>query len=114
MYGWVFFRVEEFSNAIHYLKKMTSIGDSSEVTIYAAEYLDNKTIVILIIAILYSFKFFRKGTELVRYQFIKSNKKESFQFIYETSKFIICSVLFSLSIMYLSASTYNPFIYFRF
>lgn len=112
--GWVFFRVEEFGDAIGFLSKMSFLGSSEGVTTYATEYLDNKTLIVFIIGILYSFRIFRKGTETVEKWFLSKHKETSYQFVFHTIKFVLCITMFTLCIMYLSASTYNPFIYFRF
>ena len=114
MIGWVFFRIEAFSDAIAYLEKMSFISNTKLEKVYLLEYLNNKTIFILIIAILYSFRVFRWGTESFEKWFISVNKKDMHQIIFHSAKFIISMFLFIISILYLSASTYNPFIYFRF
>ncbi len=103
--GWVFFRVENFSSAIFYLKKMFSFS-----ILEIPNRFDNDFIVILIIGCLFSFLTLTKpGKKLERLTFYSqfSNSTHVLVFLLAIILFVICSA-------YLTASDFNPFIYFRF
>lgn len=114
MIGWVFFRLEEFGEATEFLGKMSFLSSYDDIKYELVEYLDYKTVFVLIIAIIYSFRGFRTGLELMQNWFNGKGKEAQFQLLYHTSKLILSLGLLFISILYLSASTYNPFIYFRF
>jgi alginate O-acetyltransferase complex protein AlgI len=112
--GWVFFRIESFNEAILFLGKMSSFYDSDIPKMFVAEYLNYKIIFLLIFAILYSFRVFRWIIKIIKSWFLKRKHENLYQIVFQSSKFIISISLFILTVLYLSASTYNPFIYFRF
>jgi alginate O-acetyltransferase complex protein AlgI len=112
MIGWVFFRADTFGSAQDYLRNMFFLSSKGEVRIFMREYLDTKTIFLLVFAILYSFKFFRWCIEVIKKLF-KSNEA-LFEVVFSTTKFALSFALFFFAILYLAGSTYNPFIYFRF
>jgi alginate O-acetyltransferase complex protein AlgI len=113
--GWVFFRAETLPQAIRYLSRMSFIPSHTHLEIMNVwQFLDAKIILVLIIGILYSFRIFRSGSEVSENIFIKNNKKESFQFVFQTAKVLFSILLLVVTLSYLAAETYNPFIYFRF
>jgi alginate O-acetyltransferase complex protein AlgI len=109
--GWVFFRADTLHGAIEYISRMLFISTSSSVNYFATEYLNNKLIIILIIASLYSFRIFRWLQQWSQNKFENSN---IYIPVFQFSKFVISFLLLFLSCAYLAANTYNPFIYFRF
>ena len=114
MIGWVFFRADTLTAAIEYLGKMSFLSSSKQVQMFFIEYMDTKTIFVLIFATLYSFRIFRWLIQLTEKLFTSKNKLASYQLLFYSSKFLISVVLFFITVSYLAASTYNPFIYFRF
>lgn len=114
MIGWVFFRQDSFGNALEYLGKMSFLSNSASEKMFLIEYLDYKTIFILSFATLYSLRFFRYSIEYLERRFSENQINTTYQVFFQTNKFIISVFLLIISILYLSASTYNPFIYFRF
>lgn len=112
--GWVFFRAETFTGALSYLGKMTSITSKEHVQLFLIEYIDVKIIFILLFATFYSLRLYRWLLELTEHWFASKNRIQSWQVFFNTCKFVISLSLFFISICYLAASTYNPFIYFRF
>lgn len=103
--AWVFFRIESFSEALNYVKRMFSFG--AEYKFKALSFLDNEKIVILCVAILSCTKIWELGV-------VYFNKKIGGNFSYLYFKIISYSILFLWTIMILNSSTYNPFIYWRF
>ncbi len=102
--GWVFFRAETLSDAVMFLKRMFFI-DTDYVQIYGPRYfLDNNTLILLAVAILIS-------TPACKNLFNVS-KVDTYakKIVYLAS----LTLLFICSIAILSATTFNPFIYFRF
>jgi alginate O-acetyltransferase complex protein AlgI len=98
--GWVFFRADNISYALNYLKNMFSFGTNSFGTtlIYLRE-----NAVILLIAILACLP--------VADWFNKSIKKDSMKY---PLKLAFLLVVFLISVIYIVKGTYNPFIYFNF
>ena len=114
MIGWVFFRVENLGDALTYIGRMSFIYESDSVKVYLAEYLDYKTALVLILGVFYSFRGFRFLMEMFQNILVLKGKANQYQFIYYSTKLLVSLGLMFISILYLSASTYNPFIYFRF
>lgn len=114
MIGWVFFKVELFGDAVHFLKKMFLFHESDTPTMFLAEYLNGKNVFLLIFAILYSFRVYRWIIKQIEVWFKNRNLQNAFKIIFQSSKLIVSISLFIITILYLAASTYNPFIYFRF
>lgn len=98
--GWVIFRLDNFSELFIVLKNMFSFSDSS-VKVFVLEHADIcSKLLFLIPAVVCSLP-------LKKYL----QKNNALTFSVET---IIAFVLFLVSVCMLIASTYNPFIYFRF
>lgn len=99
--GWVMFRADDMAYAWTYLKNMFGMVKVHDITYTMMYYVDNVEIVILIIAILCAMPIFRN--------MIHIEKKPAKLLVN-----IWLLVLFILSSASIAASTYNPFIYFRF
>ena len=107
MIGWVFFKIEEFGNAVAYVVRMFGGGINVDSSIM--EYLNNESIFILGLAILASSPFFLKVKEYciqLDSQALKTSVALGKEFI------LLC--MFFLSVLYINSGSYNPFIYFRF
>lgn len=104
--GWVFFRIEHFSEAIAYLSKMFGFGENGPLE--AQYFLDNETQLILIISALLSINFFLSKESTI-YSTIK--EKINTLILFRQS---ILLILFFYCIILLNSSSYNPFIYFKF
>ena len=103
MITWVFFRIEDFDNAIGFISHLFEISGQSDM--YSVYYfLTPEVIFILFIGIIFS-------TPLL---VIADNKFKIRERINPHLVNIVYIVLLLLSIMGLSAGTYNPFIYSRF
>ena len=102
--GWVFFRSETLPEAFLFLKKMFSFSSGNiPLNSYLQFFHINiQTLFFLIIAIIFSAPVYKKITNI---QF------EFKTYWIQTAFFLF---LFLLTIIYLNADTYNPFIYYRF
>ncbi|GAB6927488.1 MBOAT family protein [Paenibacillus sp. JCM 10914] len=103
MIGWVFFRADNFVYSFHYLKIMFGIN--------TPEYFDHTTVyylhdygVYFILGIIFS----------IPIKKMLSDNRIIFSQKFQVIIPVVYIILFLLSIMYLTNSTYNPFIYFRF
>ena len=101
IFGWVLFRSANLSYAWQYIKKMFGIVETNSVS-NLFYYIDNTEILIFIAAVLCSMPIFKNIVSPVHNKY-KSIAINSW-----------LSVLFIISLSAIAASTYNPFIYFRF
>ncbi len=104
--GWVFFRIEQFDQAIQVIKQMFNFGNFS---------LEYETILsfnlVFIFAFLFSFIHLSKyGKTLCNWVFFNRSIELKWYIIMLPTSFI----LLCLSIARISAQGFNPFIYFRF
>lgn len=103
-FAWVFFRVEKIKDATIYIKRMFAF-DFETTFQFDAEFASY-----FIIAILFSFFTITSYTQRIQnslYHYDYGNKKHLVMFP-------IILILFGLSIASITASGFNPFIYFRF
>lgn len=112
--GWVFFRTETMSIAMNYLGRMFSFSSGPGVKWYLVEFLNTRTVFILMFAILYSFRAFRSLIALSKDFTLWKNNESLYSAVFITAKSLISLFLLFISLSYLAANTYNPFIYFRF
>lgn len=99
--GFVIFRANDFNQINIFLSKMFINIDTD--ILLAKELLDNKTVILLLAGIVFSMPVVNRLKNL---RFLNKVKLET--------SFACTLILFILCIMFLSTSTYNPFIYFRF
>lgn len=116
MIGWVFFRCETLSAAIHYIAVM--FGDTTNQVNAApiSSYLDSKIRFELCAAILLAMPLYPAILKLKK--ILLNHTMGPPQIILESSfqlsKLTICITLMYFSFISLAAGVYNPFIYFRF
>ncbi|MDB5274104.1 MAG: putative rane protein involved in D-alanine export [Chitinophagaceae bacterium] len=104
--GWVFFRVEKFSDAINYLKQLFSFHTNAEIQIKP----DGQFYTFFSIAIFFSFfTYLRKGQKM--HDVIYFEKYTNGRYV---SMAVICALLVLLSVSFIATVDFNPFIYFRF
>ncbi len=102
--GWVFFRIEKIKDAFLYLKKMFVFNSAAQY------YVETQTVFYFTLAFIFSFfaaPAFGKKTQDAVYVNAYSNERH----------LLICFIsllLFGLSVSSITASGFNPFIYFRF
>ncbi len=104
--GWVFFRSTDLTMAFIYLKKMAGFGITSRIVAYPISYFSTFEIgITFIIAIIFASQNYLR----VQLSLSQINSK-----VLPFLSSILLFGLFILSVMYMTAGTYNPFIYFRF
>lgn len=103
--GWVFFRVEKFSDALRYIKQMFSFTPKS----YHLQ-ADQEFYTVFAIAVFFAFFAYSKWTQKAQDIIYISN--------YTNTRHVFAAMisvaLFILSVGYIAATGFNPFIYFRF
>lgn len=95
--GWVLFRADTLSYAYNYIKLMFGLEKNLKIGYTLFYYMNNKVILTLVVSILASISSFK---------FIAENNNKISN--------ILSILILILSIISISAATYNPFIYFRF
>lgn len=105
--AWVFFKSDSIDQAIHYLGRMFGMTDPPTNFFSVFTLISWKTIVLTGIACFSAFGFHRKIQQLLP-------KKETVSIFQLSLQSVMILGLFLVSIVYLTAGTYNPFIYFRF
>ena len=102
VFGWVLFRSDNISYAWQYFKNMLGLIPEHEIATMPGYYIDNIEILTFIVAILCSLPIFKNIALPI------TNKYKN---IFINSWLM---VIFIVSVSAIAASTYNPFIYFRF
>lgn len=105
--GWVFFRADTLPIARDYLKVMFGLMKNQTIHFGAMYYLDHFTIVILVLGILFS-------TNLPGLLLRKMKQVQAANKILPYLESICIVLLLLICGIMIMASTYNPFIYFRF
>lgn len=101
--GWVIFRAPNLSYVGDYLQNMFGLISEHKIAYEYAYYIDNMEIIAIVVGILCSMPIFNKMLD------IKYEHK-----VWRSLVNIWLIILFILSSATVAASTYNPFIYFRF
>ena len=108
--GWVFFRAENLSEAVYYISVMFNPLRENLSNLQYNQFVSNEAIFAFVFALILSTPIFRLFSN-----YFNSQKTSFMQSITVGSiNIIILGSLLFLSILKISASTYNPFIYFRF
>ncbi|MCO5259168.1 MAG: MBOAT family protein [Crocinitomicaceae bacterium] len=103
--GWAIFRMEDFDSMILVLKKLFAFDFSSSEFVFVDYW------VVLIVAIFFSIiTVFGFGKRAETYFFFQKEVSVGHQLI----QFVVAMILFVLSLASITASDFNPFIYFRF
>jgi alginate O-acetyltransferase complex protein AlgI len=106
--AWVFFRIEDFSSALDFLAKMFYINHENSYYYDYHYFISNQFLITFVIAVLLATPLMRR---LITYYpltaFAGSTKLQ-------IQRLFLITTCLSISIILVSASTYNPFIYFRF
>ena len=105
--GWVFFRIEDFTDALNFVGVLFGRGSSGDVLFI--HYLDRERVVILLLAAAAS------STVFLRIKDYSSHLLSGrYHVIYKLIRDIIMTLMLLYSVMYINSGSYNPFIYFRF
>ena len=102
-FGWILFRADSISYAGQYIQNMFGLINKHKIIFKLGYYVDNIEILAFVAAVICSMPVFNKMLE------IKYERKILHAFVN-----IWLMILFILSSINIAASTYNPFIYFRF
>lgn len=102
-FGWILFRADSISYAGLYIQNMFGLVSEHKIMYRLGYYIDNIEVLTFVVAIICSMPIFKKMIQ------IKYEHK-----ILRTLVNVWLIVLFVLSSVTIAASTYNPFIYFRF
>ena len=106
--AWVFFRIEDFSSALAFLAKMFYVQHEKSYLYDYHYFITNQFSITFIVAVLLATPVMRKFvTYYPLTAFAGSTSLQAQRLFYIT-------VCLSVSVILVSASTYNPFIYFRF
>lgn len=105
--GWVFFRIENITDAYTYVGQLFGFGTSNNVNIMS--YLNDESIFILALALISCSTIFLKIKN-----FAKRYNKDYMHLPLTIVKNSILIFMLLYSVMYINSGSYNPFIYFRF
>ncbi len=113
--GWVLFRADDLSYALHYLKAMSGFGAAGSGQYYLAQYVDHEVTLTMAIGGVAALPVATLFKRLTR-RFVESPRAPNRALAYGISfvHFAILSLLFLLSCMAVAVGTYSPFIYFKF
>ena len=106
--AWVFFRAETLAYATGYVKVLAGLGAGDGIAYYPELYLNAKIFITLGAGIVLSAPL---------YPYLKGKLSylvEGRPLVYFPVKAVTLSALFLLSLLHVAATTYNPFIYFKF
>ncbi len=106
--GWVLFRSQDVSSALSYYKTMFGI-DAELIDTQALQYL-SQNYVILLAGVIFSTPIL----SMIRKRYLKSNKKPVNLLGINVLEPAFYIAVFVMSLVYITSSTFNPFIYFRF
>jgi len=102
--GWVFFRVEKIKMAFVYLKSMFDFSHGRE------HYFDSQFYTFFILAVVFSFYGATKAGNRIQEAFYTVERSNNNHRVMAFT----CAMLFIISAIAITASGFNPFIYFRF
>ena len=111
--GWVFFRADSLSSAIHYLQKMVGMGKVTQTALPLSSFTTIELGLTLLLGIIFStpvYHFLHRLRARIEPALVSSATPYVLSTVYIVGLF----GLFIISVMYMAANTYNPFIYFRF
>ena len=106
--GWVFFRADDLTSALEYLSAMFGLHDASRSIHTLGMYVTNEVLLVFVIGILLSAPIYGFVS-----QKIERHAGESLVW-HAVPRTALVGLLLFVSVIKLSAGTYNPFIYFRF
>ncbi|QDK77125.1 MBOAT family protein [Spirosoma sp. KCTC 42546] len=111
--GWVFFRAEDLASAVTYLQKMAGMGSVGRLAFPLTYFLNTEVSSALILGFILSMPVYQRF-QLVWYRLLLRIVSLPVQTTLSVAYMLGLVGLFVLSVAYLAADTYNPFIYFRF
>lgn len=110
--GWVFFRAENFGVAWDYLAAMAGLGRAAPALYPLPRYLDRFTALVLILAAIGSAPVWRYLDARCRQAVADASPVTAT--VLASAQATVMVLVLALSVCFVAAGTYNPFIYFRF
>ena len=112
MVGWVFFRADNFTHALHFLERMAGLGKTGTITMTAVQFSTHEVEAAFFVGLL-------ACTSLPAKLLLKAHRRalelsSAARGFIESAHVAALAVMFLLCLFQLAAGTYNPFIYFRF
>jgi alginate O-acetyltransferase complex protein AlgI len=107
--SWVFFRIQDFGEAVLFLKNMLFFNFNSP-TVHFSEFLNPELYVYLILAIIFSMPVI----DFIKRNYFVLRLSSRFPLVPELAKSATVLLLLVYSILMLASSSYKPFIYFKF
>jgi Predicted membrane protein involved in D-alanine export len=104
--GWVFFRSDNLTIAVNYIQKMFAFDFSSERALLISSLLTVEMLITFVVAILFCFPIHSYMKKVIA--------KQKIAMFTRVSYYLFLLVLLFVSMIYIVAGNYNPFIYFRF
>ncbi len=95
--GWILFRVEDMHHFIDYFSRLLSFNSNTTYTV--ADFTNREIITATALGVIFSMPWIKVRNFIEKYSIVE---------------IIVYFIIFTLSVLSLSASTYNPFIYFQF
>ena len=108
--SWVFFRSDNINSAFSYLLAMFNFNHLKTSDFQFAQILNHEVIYVFCIGLLLSTPFINK----LNVDFIAKIKNQSLVTLVESTRVLSLFLIFFVALSKIAASTYNPFIYFRF
>lgn len=105
--GWVFFRIEDFSQAFNYVGVLFGVNSAKDV--YLVHYLDLEKLLILLMAAISSTTILKRLLD-----FVTKPCSGNLFYPYQLVRYSFLIGMFLLCVLYINSGSYNPFIYFRF
>ena len=112
LFAWVFFRADTLSGAMKYISAMLGLNSPSGAYMNLRQFLTHEAGIALVLGIILSTPVFSSLVASIKALVPREENGETL--VYFVPKMLLMGSLLFLSILKISASTYNPFIYFRF
>lgn len=107
MLGWLIFKFDGLHGAAEMMRYMFGLKDTSEIVFQFAYYINNKLIVMLLIAFGGAVLYAMPGI-MQLYDKVKDI------YIFRLTRYVLCIILFLVSFVAMVNTTHSPFIYFRY
>jgi alginate O-acetyltransferase complex protein AlgI len=110
MLSWVIFKSDTLTQALDYISYMFNLTEATQYAVEINQIVSNEAFYIFIIAIFIAFPIMKTFKVL----YVRKFASKFSIYTMEVMHLLILACLLILSILKISSSTYNPFIYFRF
>lgn len=115
LFAWVLFRADDLTHALNYWQAMFDFTQSADQTLLFYANIKPSVLAALIVGVLGAFGFFYKMRDLAKkIAALDSRIVPLLKYSFHLLSFICYFCILFLCTMYLTAGTYNPFIYYKF